>query len=54
MACRRDGQALSGAAQHHGMSSSMRLLVRIHPVTAAYRDGAEPALCFYGRSLERR
>ena len=26
----------------------------IHPVTAAYRSGAEPALCFYGRSLERR
>ena len=27
---------------------------RIHPVTAAYPGGAEPALCFYGRSLERR
>jgi site-specific DNA recombinase len=27
--------------------------IRIRPETAAYRDGAEPALCFHGRSLER-
>jgi transposase len=26
----------------------------IRPATAAYRDGAEPALSSYGRSLERR
>lgn len=26
----------------------------IPPARAAYRNGAEAALCFYGRSLERR
>lgn len=39
LAAALDDQLLLLAAQHHGMSSSIR---RIHPVTAAFRCGAEP------------
>jgi hypothetical protein len=40
--------------RNRGDHAPYRVYYGIRPATAAYRDGAEPALSSYGRSLERR
>lgn len=39
---------------HKRVFRLMRIACRIHPASPAYRIAAEPVLCSYGRSCERR
>jgi hypothetical protein len=50
----RDMELRSGQPERRGQRGAAYEYNRIHPPRAAYRCGAEPALCSYGRSLERR
>jgi hypothetical protein len=42
------------ALSRRGVNGGDMALFRTHPATAAYHNDVEPALCLYGRSLERR
>ncbi len=51
---RRTVRTMAGFGVPHEDIATFLGIDGIRPATAAYRDGAEPALCSYGRSLERR